>query len=460
MGPLVEEWDTDLHSGDPLDFPGYAQALKDAPEESVRTGLTEHHVLIESRFDAFGGSMGVVAGERISRAFDRATELGLPVVCVTRSGGARMQEGMVALVQLGRTAAAARRHAEAGLLSIAVHRSPTTGGVLASYGSLCDLRAVEAGAVIGFAGPRVVAETTGEMVGEESHQADTALEHGLVDAVLAPAEIDAWVETALGLRDDPLEPRSLPAAGAGPDAEDDDGDLSAWEEVVRARRPDRPSGIDVAAAVCSSWTELTGTDPTVRAGLATVAGRRVVIIANDRHTDSGRPGAEGFRLARRAVGLADRLGLPLLTLVDTPGADPSSESENDGVARAIADLYGSMAGLRSPSVSVCVGEGGSGGALALAWTDRLLVQRHAVFSVIAPEGAAAILERDADKAPETAGLLGLTSADLIALGVADALVDESTEAVRAAIDAALADAVAGDRGRRADALSARWLLGR
>ena len=145
--------------------------------------------------------------------------------------------------------------------------------------------------------------------------------------------------------------------------------------------------------------------------------------------------------------------------MDTPGADPSSESENDGVARAIADLYGAMAGLRSPSVSVCVGEGGSGGALALAWTDRLLVQRHAVFSVIAPEGAAAILERDAAKAPETAGLLGLTSTDLLELGVADALVDESADAVRAAVDAALADAVAGDRGRRADALSARWLLG-
>jgi acyl-CoA carboxylase subunit beta len=457
MGPLVEEWDTDLHSGDPLDFPGYAQALKDAPEESVRTGRTEHHVLIESRFDAFGGSMGVVAGERISRAFDRATELGLPVVCVTRSGGARMQEGMVALVQLGRTAAAAQRHSEAGLLSIAVHRSPTTGGVLASYASLCDLRAVEAGAVIGFAGPRVVAETTGEVVGEESHHAASALEHGLVDAVLEPAEIEAWVETALGLRDDPLEPRPL-LAGAD-DAADDDGDLSAWEEVLRARRPDRPTGIDVAAAICSSWTELTGTDPTVRAGLATISGRRVVVIANDRHTDTGRPMADGFRLARRAVGLADRLGLPLVTLVDTPGADPSSESENDGVARAIADLYGSMAALRSPSVSVCVGEGGSGGALALAWADRLLVQRHAVFSVIAPEGAAAILERDADKAPETAGLLGLTSADLIQLGVADGLVDETADAVRDAVEAALRDAVVGDRGTRADALSARWLLG-
>jgi acetyl-CoA carboxylase carboxyl transferase subunit beta len=451
--PLLEEWDTDLRSGDPLGFPGYSAALKDASDESVRTGRTEHYVLIESCFEAFGGSMGVVAGERISRAFDRAVELRLPVVCVTRSGGARMQEGMVALVQLGRTAAAAQRHAASGLLSLAVHRSPTTGGVLASYGSLCDLRAVETGAVIGFAGPRVVAETTGEVVGDSSHHASTALAHGLVDAVLAPADIEPWVDTALGLRDEPLPTRALPPAPA----DGDDDERSAWDEVLRARRPDRPSGIDVAAAICTSWTELAGTDPTVRAGLSTVAGHRAVVVANDRHAGSGRPAPDGFRLARRAVGLADRLGLPLVTLVDTPGADPSSGSENDGLARSIADLYGAMAALRSPSVSVCVGEGGSGGALALAWTDRLLVQRHAVFSVIAPEGAAAILERDAAKAPETAELLGLTSRDLIRLGVADGLVDESSDAVGAAVGRALAEAEPGDRGRRADALSARWL---
>jgi acetyl-CoA carboxylase carboxyl transferase subunit beta len=451
--PLVEEWDTDLHSADPLRFPGYRQALKETDEESVRTGRTEHVVLIESRFDVFGGSMGVVAGEKISRAFDRAVELRLPVVCVTRSGGARMQEGMVALVQLGRTAAAARRHAEAGLQSIAVHRSPTTGGVLASYGSLCDVRAVEAGAVIGFAGPRVVAETTGEVVGNRSHTAATALDNGIVDAVLAPGEIDAWVETALGLRAERLPARGLPA----PPPEEDEGNLSAWAEVLRARRPDRPSGIDVAATICSSWTELAGRDETVRAGLATIGDHRVVVIANDRHAGSGRPTSDGFSLARRAVGLADRLGLPLVTLVDTPGADPSSESENDGIARAIADLYGAMAGLRSPSVSVCVGEGGSGGALALAWADRLLVQRHAVFSVIAPEGAAAILERDAGRAPETAGLLGLTSTELRDLGVADALVDESPGAVEQAVVAALEEDIVGDRSRRADALSARWL---
>jgi acetyl-CoA carboxylase carboxyl transferase subunit beta len=454
MRPLLEEWDRDLRSGDPLDFPGYAAALKESPEESIRTGRTEHHVLVESDFDVFGGSMGVVAGEKISRAFDRAVELRLPVVCVTRSGGARMQEGMVALVQLGRTAAAVKRHRAAGLLSLAVHQSPTTGGALASYASLCQIRAVEAGAVIGFAGPRVVRETTGEVVGDISHRASTAFEHGLVDAVLDPSEVDAWVDTALGLRAEPLAARELPDAPAD---DDDDGDLSAWDEVLRARRPDRPSGIDVAAAICESWTELGGTDPTVRAGLATIDGRRVIVVAHDRHSGTGRPRPDGFRLARRAVTLADELGLPVVTFVDTPGADPSSVSENDGIAREIAELYGAMAALRSLSVSVCVGEGGSGGALALAWADRLLVQRHAVFSVIAPEGAAAILERDAARAPETAALLGLTSRDLLGLGIADGLVDESTDAVRNAVVDALDTASVGDRRRRADSLSERWL---
>src|SRR4051794_30273374 len=356
--------------------------------------------------------MGVVAGEKISRAFDRAVDLGLPVVCVTRSGGARMQEGMVALVELGRTAAAVERHRAAGLLSVVVHCSPTTGGVLASYASLCQLRAVEDGAVIGFAGPRVVRETTGELVGDASHRASTAFEHGLVDAILDPDETEAWVDIALGLQSQPLVPRELPAAPAD-DA--DDGVLSAWDEVLRARRPDRPSGIDVAAAICESWTEINGSDPTVRAGLATIEGRRAVVIAHDRHSDTGRPRPEGFQLARRAVRLADELGLPLVTLVDTPGADPSSASENAGIAREIAELYGAMATLRSPSVAVCVGEGGSGGALALAWTDPLLLQRPPGFSVIAPGGGGRSLRRDAQRAPHTAAARGLTTRGLLAL---------------------------------------------
>ncbi len=211
----MEIWDDDLASGDPLGFPGYADRLD---QESVTIGRTATHVRIEGCFEVLGGSMGVVHGERVVRAFDRATELGLPVVCVTRSGGARMQEGMVSLVQLGRAVSAVRRHADAGLLSVAVMRSPTTGGVFASYASACALRVAEAGAVIGFAGPRIVADTTGESVAGRSHTAETAHAAGLVDAVVAPEDIDAWVDAALGLAPAPLAARTLPTSPAPADS--------------------------------------------------------------------------------------------------------------------------------------------------------------------------------------------------------------------------------------------------
>ena len=201
---LVEEWDRDLRSGDPLGFPGYAEKVDAMAGESVRTGLADGFVLVECDFSVIGGSMGLVHGEKVVRAFDRATERRLPVVVVTRSGGARMQEGMLSLIQLSRTASAVNRHQEAGLLSIAVHRSPTTGGVFASYGSLTDLRVAEVDAMIGFAGPRVVEQTTGRSVEGTSHSADTALAAHIVDAVVDPADVLGWVRVALGLEDRPL----------------------------------------------------------------------------------------------------------------------------------------------------------------------------------------------------------------------------------------------------------------
>lgn len=451
-----EVWDRDLRSGDPLRFPGYRERLDEIGEESVRTGCTDHFVLIESRFEVFGGSMGVVAGERIVRAWDRAVQRRLPVVCITRSGGARMQEGMVSLVQLARTAAASRRHADAGLLSLAVYRSPTTGGVLASYGSLCDLRAAEVGATIGFAGPRVVEHTTGERVGEQSHTATRALVHGLIDAVLDADEIASWVAGALDLVPIPLPASARIASLAG----DGDGgaDRGAWAQVQEARREGRPTGVDMASVVCTSWTELGGADPTVRVGLATVVGRRAVVIASDRYAGSGRPGVAGFRLAQRGLALAARLGLPVVTLVDTAGADPSASSENEGIAAEIARTFAAMADLPTASVAVCVGEGGSGGALALAWADRLLMQRHAIFSVIGPEGAAVILERSAAGAATVAPLLKLTSPDLVDLGIADGIISEGPADLAAALVAALDHAVPGDRRRRADSASRRWLV--
>jgi acetyl-CoA carboxylase carboxyl transferase subunit beta len=247
---------------------------------------------------------------------------------------------------------------------------------------------------------------------------------------------------------------------------------SAWAEVLAARALGRPTGIHVAAAATSSWIELgAGTDPALRTALTTLDGRRVVVVACDRYAGGGRPGPAGYRVAQRGIALAGRLGVPVVTLVDTPGAEPGPDAENDAIAAEIARTFAAMARVPVPTISVCVGEGGSGGALALAGTDRFLVQEHAVFSVIGPEGAAAILERDADRAPEVAARLKLTSADLLELGIVDAVVPDDLGATVDALGRALAAArddaansaagAGGGRGRRTrfDAATAAWLFG-
>lgn len=451
LHPLQTEWDADLRGGDPLGFPGYGPTRD---RESVVTGRTEHYAVIETSFDVHGGSMGAVHGERVVRAYRRAADQRLPMVVLTRSGGARMQEGMVSLIQMPRCAAAARAHAAAGLLGVAVYRSPTTGGVFASYGSLVDVRAAVTGATVGFAGPRVVELTLGERLGADSHTAESAYAAGLVDAVIEEEEQAAWVEAALGLRSTPLPVRFGEAADAHTL---DLSDGRAWAEVCRARASGRPSGLDWAALLCDSWVDLHGLDPVMRAGLATFEGRRLVVVALDRYASDGRPTAAGFRLAQRATDLAARLGLPVLSLIDTPGAHPGPMSEAAGIAGEIARTMAAFDACETPTVAVCVGEGGSGGALALAHTDRLFVLEHGVFSVIAPEGAAAILERDAAKAAEVAERLRLTSGDLLDLGIVDAVVPETVDAVRASARTALAEAQPGDRHRRVDDATARWV---
>ena len=451
LHPFVEKWDVGLRGDNPLDFPGY-----DAPEnESVRTGRTEHYALIEGRFDVMGGSMGAAHGERVVRAFRRARDERLPVVVVTTSGGARLQEGMVALVQMARTSAAAVEHAKAGLLQIALMRSPTTGGVYASYGSLGDVRAASPGALIGFAGPRIVHSLLDVDVSTESHTAESAFAAGRVDALVSDIDQPRFVEGVLGLRPIAPEPAS-PAPSHLMAVEDEPAD--AWAAVKRARANTRPSGWQWATALCESWIELKGLDPVLRAGIATISGRRVIMIANDRHAaNDGRPTPKAYQLARRALKLADRLALPFVSLVDTPGAEPGPEAERGGIAFEIAKTFVAQAALRVPSVALCVGEGGSGGALALSACDRLLILRDAVFSVIGPEGAAVILGRDAERAPEFAKLLRLTAPELLELGAVDGVVSGGVDAVRAALLTALDEAVPGDRARRHDALTVRWL---
>ena len=208
---VVEEWDAELRSGDPLSYPGYAGRLAALDHEAVRTGRTERYAFVECRYDVLGGSMGAAVGERVVRAYDRATAARLPMLVVTRTGGARLQEGMVALVQLARTADAAARHRESGLLQLAVHAHPSTGGVLISFGAAADVRAAHVGATIGFAGPRVAEAALGVALPEGSHTAERAYQAGWLDAVLAEGEEADWVDAALGVVDRPLPTRPLPA---------------------------------------------------------------------------------------------------------------------------------------------------------------------------------------------------------------------------------------------------------
>ena len=461
--------DAPAATADPLGWPGYRERLAEVREstgtdESVvvargRVAGTATEVVVAAwEFGFLGGSLGTVAGQRVAAAFDHARETGLPTVLLPSTGGSRMQEGMAALTQMAATSVAARRHADAGLLQVAYLRDPTTGGVFASHINLADVILAEPEATIGFAGPRVAEAMTGGPLPDASHTARGAEGAGLVDGVVAlddlPARLTAlvsWPGTA-----DPAPPPSADGERTPP------GD--AWEQVRRARAPGRArAGAFLAATEVAA--ELHGDrsgedDPTVRVALTRLHGRPLVIVAMDREAAEGRISPAGYRKAWRGIDLADRIDVPLLTLVDTPGADASASSEAGGIASHIARTFSRLLAVRVPTVTLVIGEGGSGGALALSVTDRLLIQEHAVFSVIAPEGAAAILHRDADRAPDVAGHLRLTAGDLADLGLADTVVPEPAGAEVAAglgAVAAALDALAGaDADERLAARLDRW----
>jgi acyl-CoA carboxylase subunit beta len=423
---------------DPLSFPGYADKLRDArarddrTDESVAVGLAtlggEEVVVAIGAFGFLGGSMGRAHGERVAQALACARELELPFVAVTSSGGARMQEGMVSLVQMSRAAEGVRRLRDAGIPVLARFTSPTTGGVHASYGALADVIVADAGATVGFAGPRVVEAFTGEPVGEDSHTAEAALRAGLVDEVTATDEAEGRLAAWVRLVHPSRRHGALPAAEH---VEEPVVEHEAWEAVRAARRPDRPSARDLLSLVFDEHLELRGDragedDPAVVAAVARLGERRLVVVGMDRRGRSdragrrpGQPTAAGYRKLRRATELARRWGLGLVTLIDTPGADPSPSSDQQGLAVAIAETFVATLSVEAPTVAVVTGEGGSGGALAIGCTDRLLMQDDAVFEVIAPEGAASILHRDPTRAEEVAPLLRPTASELRRLGIAD-----------------------------------------
>ena len=394
-------------------------------DESLLAGratIVGHEVeLAAFQFRFMGGSMGEVAGERLALAFERAAARRVPFVLCAATGGARMQEGMRALVQMPKAVVARLALAGAHQPFIAVLGNPTTGAVYASVGALADITVAEEEATVGVSGPRIVQRFTARPLPRGSHTAEMALERGLVDASVPRAALRAHVRRALEvLRPDDAEGARRPAPRAAGNVPSD-----PWEAVEAARRRERPTGRALINAVSDAEVMLCGDragndDPALVAALVRVDGRRALVLALDREHQ---PGPPAYRKARRCIAIAERLRLPVVTLVDTPGADPSERSEGAGLARSIAELFEAMLTVETPTLCVVTGLGTSAGALAFAVADSLFAFGDAIFTVTAPEAAAEILWRDADRAPEAARLLELTAPSLLRLGIADALVD-------------------------------------
>ncbi|MBC3982091.1 acetyl-CoA carboxyl transferase [Streptomyces sp. AC536] len=447
-------------------------------DESVITGsglLDGARVaVVACEFGFLAGSIGVAAGERLVRAVRRATAERLPLLAAPASGGTRMQEGTVAFVQMVKVTAAIAAHKAAGLPYLVHLRHPTTGGVFASWGSLGHVTTAEPGALIGFLGPRVHEALYGERFPEGVQVAEHLYAHGLVDAVLPTAELPDAAARALrvlrgaGRATAPAvgpadcwsggpaeEPAVGPAAEAPADAPGHDGAPGdgavpeAAESIRRSRRPERPGVRALLRVAADDVTPLSGTgagehDPGMLLALARVGGTPCVVLGHDRgHPDPGpepdaavRPeagvgqplGPAGLRTARRGMRVAAELGLPLLTVVDTAGAALSQAAEEGGLAGEIARCLADLVTLPAPTLCLLLGQGAGGGALALLPADRVLAARHAWLSPLPPEGASAILYRTTERADEVAARQGVRSADLLAAGIVDRIVEEAPQA--------------------------------
>lgn len=455
--------DEDLMGTDPLSFPGYAEKVGRLQEttgltEAVvcATGLVGGHeavvVALDTRF--IMGSMGEAVGERITRAIETSTDRGLPLIIFSASGGARMQEGIFSLMQMAKTAAAVARHDEAGLLYVSVLTHPTTGGVTASFASLGDVILAEPGALIGFAGPRVIEQTIRQKLPEGFQRAESVLDCGFIDAIVGRPQMRETLIGLLEMHESPHEPAETRKRGVAADlfkplpfarhAErpTEAGEVTAAMRVRMARDPRRPDARAYIGALFEDFIELhgdrlAGDDNGVVGGVARIGGRPVTVIGTCKGHDLesnlecnfGMPEPEGYRKARRLAEQAAKFGRPVITFIDTPGAYPGIEAEEHGQGEAIARSIACFARLKVPVIAVITGEGGSGGALALAVGDELIMLENSIFSIVSPEGFSAILWKDRSRSDEACELMRLTAADLLEAGVVDKVIPEGADGV-------------------------------
>ena len=452
-----QEWFTDLETENPLEYPGYEEKIADLQEKTkLHEAVTVGKCMVNGLETVLGvcdarflmGSMGYVVGEKITRAFERATEEKLPVVLFTSSGGARMQEGIISLMQMAKTSAAIRKHSEAGLFYLPVLTDPTTGGVTASFAMLGDVILAEPGALIGFAGPRVIAQTIGQKLPEGFQRAEFLVEKGMIDGVVERQELKETVWKLLKIHQDSMQyihygktqnVENLPEirSSRGKAGTDGKSELTAWERVEISRSKERPTTLSYVQQIFDEFLELHGDrafrdDGAVIGGIAMFSGQPVTVIGQQKgknvkeniYRNFGMASPEGYRKALRLMKQAEKFGRPVVTFVDTPGAACGIEAEERGQGEAIARNLLEMSGIRTPMVSILIGEGGSGGALGLAVTDEVWMMENATYSILSPEGFASILWKDGKRAKEASEVMKITAKDLKNLRIIERVIRE------------------------------------
>lgn len=445
-----EKWDEGLEQKDPLHYPDYQSKIRSLREklnidEAVTCGAGTIHgeraviCVCDGRF--LMGSMGAVTGEKITRAVERATREKLPVIIFTCSGGARMQEGMVSLMQMAKTSGALKRHAKAGLLYISVLTDPTTGGVTASFAMLGDVILAEPGALVGFAGPRVIEQTIRQKLPEGFQRAEFLLEHGLIDGIVEREELKDTLARLIVMHRQ-VEPKEglIPNRRKKPEIQEESRNqekVSAWERVQRARAQDRPGAMDYIREIFTDFLELHGDrhfadDGAIVGGIGYFDGCPVTVIGQQKGKTTkenitrnfGMPSPEGYRKALRLMKQAEKFRRPIICFVDTPGAFCGMEAEERGQGEAIARNLFEMSDLTVPVLSIVIGEGGSGGALALAVGNEVWMMENATYTILSPEGFASIMWKDAGKAPKAAERMRVTAEELKELGIIEKIIRE------------------------------------
>ena len=478
-----KEWFAGIENSNPLDYPDYPQKIEDLKEktkmdeailigEATIGGIRTVLGVMDARF--LMASMGYVVGEKITRSFEEATRQGLPVILFCCSGGARMQEGIVSLMQMAKTSAAIKRHSQAGLLYTSVLTDPTTGGVTASFAMLGDIILAEPKALIGFAGPRVIEQTIHKKLPKGFQRSEFLLKHGFIDKIVERKDMKVVLEQILTMhRLTTNHSGIVKNTGAvseiktdlnivNPSSKREDvqavlnknagksrkqklslaqkkraGEKTAWERVLISREKDRPVGEDYIYGLFEEFIEFHGDrnfgdDAAICGGIAYFQGKPVTVIAQMKGKSTaeniarnfGMPEPEGYRKALRLMKQAEKFHRPIICFVDTPGAFCGMEAEERGQGEAIARNLYEMSALKTPILSVLIGEGGSGGALAMAVADEVWILENAVYSILSPEGYAAILWKDGSQAARAAKAMKLTSYDLYKAGFVEKIIPE------------------------------------